>query len=100
MSLRDQILSAPSKGLTPVPVPEWGVTVYVRALSVSETEKAQKLVGASDYYAQLAAFIIFDEHGNRVFTEEDAKALSDKDYAPLDRVFGVYATVNGKPAKN
>ncbi len=91
-----KIVSAASKRQGhPVTVPEWGVTVYVRRLSVAdyllladEIESAEK-GGAKEQLealVRLCLFVIVDEAGDRVFNDDDGNVIRNSDLAALKRI--------------
>lgn len=76
---RDTILNAVDNQLESVEVPEWGGSVFVPVLSLdelSELSNVQKKTGNTN--AMMAVQVIRDEHGKRVFKDEDATVLSGK----------------------
>lgn len=105
---RDQILAASDLKSEAVEVPEWGGTVYVRAMSGTERDawevsmlevhengkglKARPVL--TDLRAKLCARCIADEAGNRLFTDADVEVLGQKSAAALDRVYGVAQRLN------
>jgi len=99
---RDQILSADDfASAKTVDVPEWGGSVRVRSMSAGERDLyEQDLVAGRDgdrvanVRARLLAFVIVDEEGNRVFSEEDIEALGNKSVVAVDRVFAVAQRMN------
>lgn len=102
MNLREQILSAeePSLKLAPVPVPEWGTSVYMKGWSGKEREQFEKEFGDMDdagpnVRARVLVRVLMDEAGNRIFTDEDASALGDKLAGPLGRLFGKVMDLSG-----
>lgn len=95
MSLRDNILSAKDNRLEPVEVPEWGSTVYVPVLTLGDREEIKRLSNSEDNAVMSAIFAIRDADGNRVFTEADAPALQQKSLRVINRVVGVFLSVNG-----
>jgi hypothetical protein len=82
-----------------VPVPEWGGDVLIRSMSASERDLyEQDLVAArvgdkdtgvkvTNVRARLLAFVIVDEKGNLLFSEDDIVALGKKSIVAVDRVF-------------
>jgi len=92
---REAILGAQDLAISPVPVPEWGGTVYVRVLSGVDRDWFEATVAAGDgkrknlanFRARFAALVICDADGKRLFTAQDAAALGQKSCAALDRVF-------------
>src|SRR4051812_21328519 len=103
MSIRDQILAANDSRLEPVEVPEWGCTVYVPVITLEDVPEVERAEGKAE---RLAAVIIRDAEGKRVFTDQDAPALAKKSMAAVVKVVEVFNRVNGyakdaeKPAKN
>lgn len=99
---RDAILGADDRSFVDVPVPEWGGTVRVGAMSGTDRDAWELLVfGSGDrnkavenVRASLLAFTIVDADGKRVFSAEDVKALGAKSSAALDRVFTAAKRLN------
>jgi Phage tail assembly chaperone len=99
MNIRDLILNSNDRKTEKVETPEWGCEhVYVRTLSHSERRRLRSVTTtASDddlYLAKLAASVICDEQGNRIFTDDDAKLVAEKSGPVLDRVVGVWMKLN------
>lgn len=102
---KDAILTAEDLKRELVPVPEWGGEVYVRALTGAERDKFESSVveqrgkrqifHTQDIRAKLAAYTIVDEKGERLFSDADVKALSQKSAAALNRVYEVAARLSG-----
>ncbi len=96
---RDEILQAKDLKTERVSVPEWGGDVLVRSMTGAERDAFEASIlekRGSDYdvnmrnlRAKLAAWTIVDEEGNRLFSEDDIKALSEKSAGALQRVFNV-----------
>lgn len=110
---RESILSAADIQYEIVPVPEWGGSVRVKALSGAERDefegsllKIRKTVrggrrGGTDagdedtevdyrnMRAKLVAKVVVDARGVRLFSESDIAALGQKSASALDRVYGV-----------
>lgn len=101
MNLREMILAAQDAKLEPVEVPEWGVTVYVRRRTVGDCIASRKSREAVEddsdvsFGTWLLSQVALDANGNRIFTDEDAKALLDKSDAAVGRVIDAHARVNG-----
>jgi len=89
-----------------VPVPEWGGDVLIRSMSASDRDMyEQDLVAArvgdkssgmkiTNVRARLLAFVIVDEEGNLLFSEEDIQALGKKSIVAVDRVFAEAQKMN------
>lgn len=96
MNLRETILSAADMPLTPVEVPEWGVTVYLRPLSGADRSRLVKAVqcGGVLYGIALAASLA-DDGGKLLFTEADIDALNAKSGRVLERLSAEVVRLNG-----
>jgi hypothetical protein len=104
-SLREQILGAKDVRMEPVEVPEWGVTVYVRAMGgddleaweVGEYELREKVGERSilAFRSRLLAHCLCDADGTRLFKPEDAPALGKRDARALSRLVKVAKRLNG-----
>lgn len=102
---RDAILSAQDIKRELVSVPEWGGDVYVRALtgaerdsfeaSVVEQRGKKQIFHTQDIRAKLVARAVVDESGNRIFTDTDVKALTQKSASALQRLFEVAQRLSG-----
>lgn len=94
---RDQILKAQDLPSEDVPVPEWGGTVRVRALTGAERDAFEQSIveqrgrsarmNLQNLRAKLVALTVVDEEGNRIFSDSDAKLLGKKSALALNRVF-------------
>jgi hypothetical protein len=102
---RDAILQAQDLPRELVDVPEWGGSVYVRALTGAERDafetsiveqrgKSTKM-NLKNIRAKLVALTVVDEEGNRIFSDSDASALGKKSAAALDKVFEVAQRLSG-----
>lgn len=83
MNLKDQIAQARDVKLQPVEVPEWGVTVYLKELTVGErlalydvmTDDANK---DRLLYVYAILYSVCDQDGNRAFGLEDYDLVANK----------------------
>lgn len=95
MLTKEQILKAKDYDIEEMEVPEWGGSIYLRAMTGMNRDRfehvAMKMVGDSENMigvrARLAAWSICDADGNFLFTDEDAEELGKKNGAVLDRIF-------------
>lgn len=102
---RDQILKAQDLPTEDVPVPEWGGTVRVRALTGAERDAFEQSIveqrgrsarmNLQNLRAKLVALTVVDEEGNRIFSDSDAKLLGKKSALALNRVFEVAQKLSG-----
>lgn len=99
MSLRDKILAAEDTVLTPVEVPEWACTVYLKRLNVGERiplldalerkGDENKIVGVL-----CLIYCVVDEDGKPVFGYDDYDALMNKAGDVVLRLGGRAAKLN------
>lgn len=101
------ILGAPLPPPTAVHVPEWGGTVFVRAMSGFERDAFELGMlgpdGKADkrnFRGRLAAACLCDVNGHALFTPADAVKLGATHAAALSRVFDVAAELNGFTASD
>ena len=96
---RDQILAAQDLSRELVEVPEWGGSIWVRALTGGERDDFEasclsaKGKGAELNYRNMRAKLVVrtavTEAGERVFADADVEALTQKSASALDRLFAV-----------
>lgn len=110
MLTRDQILAAQDiPAPVPVDVPEWGGTVFVRVMSGTERDaweaaslkiqgtgkKTSAVPNLENARARLCALCLCDEHGKRLFSNNDVAELGKKNARALDRVYDKASQING-----
>jgi hypothetical protein len=99
---REQILAAEDLRREKVSVPEWGGDVFVKAMTGLERDSFEMSLIGVDRKAyllgargKLAVRCIVDEHGSRLFNDDDFDHLSAKSASALDRVGRVAQRLNG-----
>ncbi|MEW6048250.1 MAG: hypothetical protein AB1609_17535 [Bacillota bacterium] len=102
---RDEILKVQDLPVEEIEVKEWGGFLRVRGLtgaerdafeqSVVETRGRNTRMNLKNIRAKLVAMTVVDEHGNRLFTDEDAELLGRKSATALNRVFEVAQRLSG-----
>lgn len=101
---RDEILAVNDLQIQAVDVPEWGGKVYIRGLRGRERDQYEEsllggAIGGRISYdnarAKLLVRCICDEHGERIFRDEDADVLGTKSAIVLDRLFGIASRISG-----
>lgn len=107
---RDEILSAIDIRIVQVEVPEWGGSVYVRALTGAQRDQYEEslirwratkgkqvaaTVALGNARAKLVSLALVNEDGEPLFTDRDVAALGEKSAAALERVFDVAAKLSG-----
>jgi hypothetical protein len=101
MSIRDKIKGTLVK--YPVDVPEWGVKVFVRALTAGELRDQQKLVaeGADDLAVAIGAVCLaaLEEDGAQLFADPDD--LLEVPFGGITRLAQaiIDKTIGGDPGK-
>jgi hypothetical protein len=84
---KDAILSANDLPREAVEIPEWGGTVYVRALNGDERDALERMVTTDKVSrAAIAALCVVDESGKRLFSSDDLPALAAKHGGALERI--------------
>ncbi len=101
---KSQIRSANDKRFTEVEVPEWGGSVRLGSFSAQIREELEMAMLARrngdsmdvrGYRVQVVLAAAVDDAGSRLFTEDDATWLSDKDGVVLDRLADAALEHNG-----
>lgn len=98
---KELILQAADLPRETVNVPEWGGEVLVRGLTARERDMFEQSLNVdgktniANIRARLCVLCMVDEAGNRLFSDDDAGALSTKSGAALNRVFEVAQRING-----
>lgn len=106
----DQIFAADDLTLKPVEVPEWGGTVYVRPLGGDERDAYEASMTIQKgpelesnpvgMRARLVVRGVTDANGVRLFKDNDAPRLGQKNAAVLDRLFDEIAELSGLSASS
>lgn len=98
MNLRQQALLAEDRPRVPVDIPEWGFSAFVQTLMAEDYDDyeswAFKKDDGNNYRAKLVCRALVDEHGNRIFTDDDAAAVGKKSALVVGRIFNVVAAHN------
>jgi hypothetical protein len=107
---RDTILQARNARLEPMESPEFGGTVYVRAMSGTERDafedETYKVNGKSvelnrrNGRARLLVRCLCDAEGKRLFTDADAQALGEQPAYLLDPLYAKALRLNGFTASD
>jgi len=101
---REAILQAQDIEYRELIIPEWNGVVRLKALKTVEYEAFQNHVqnkmkkGKMDLRnvtANLISRVIVDAKGERVFTQEDVQALSQKSQKPVNRIWKAVKEMNG-----
>lgn len=101
MLSKDQILNAKDIKVEEIDVPEWGGSVFVRVMSGKERDAFERTIDDSagnkreNFRARLAALVISDDKGSRLFDEKDIASLALKSALALDRVCKAGMHLNG-----
>lgn len=102
---RDSILQAQDIQTEDVEVPEWGGTVRVRGLTGAQRDQFESSIvslkgkrqdiNMQNVRAKLVALSVVDEEGQRIFQDDDIRALGMKSAVALQRVFDVAQRLSG-----
>jgi hypothetical protein len=102
---RDDILAQPDAQHLPreeVVLPHWDGKVYVRTLSGLERDDLEQAIadhggirGMRHVKAFIAARCVVDADGNRLFNDDDAPKLAEKDSRPLQLIMTRASRLNG-----
>lgn len=100
------ILGVEDRGYVELDVPEWGCRVRIGTLTGAERDALEasgirvvngkvKVVDKSGMRARLAAYVLQDLEGNRLFTEADIPKLAKKSAKALERINVAASELNG-----
>ncbi|MEU2992894.1 hypothetical protein ABZ772_21550 [Streptomyces griseoincarnatus] len=104
---KEQIAAADDRKWEDVPVPEWGGTVRLVGMSGSERNAYQsslvvlgpngsvQRMNMTDQLAKLVAKCLVGEDGQRLFSDNEVKALGAKNGAVLERLGQVAQRLSG-----
>lgn len=95
----DDILSAEDSRYEVIDVPEWGGSVRIRTMGgyergALEVMWQRKNGAVADFRERFAAICICDAKGERLFRDDQLKALGKKSAPALERVFDAAAKLN------
>ena len=86
---KNAILTADDMRYDTVDCPEWGGDVRVRGLTAYEQSIISKLVAEdkrNEVTLKVVQFGCVDESGERIFSADDIKQLSQKSYMVIERI--------------
>lgn len=92
MLSKGAILAADDIRIKTVDVPEWGGTVGIRVISGTDRDKFEQSYSDKDmgnFRIRFLAASLCDEHGGRLFTDEDVEELGRKSSLVINRLFAV-----------
>lgn len=99
---KDAILGSDDLPFEDVDVPEWGGKVRVASMTAGERDRFEQMIvdkksgtiKLENIRAILAAHVIIDENGDRLFTDKDLVTLSKKSARAIGRVFEAAQRLN------
>jgi hypothetical protein len=87
MLTRDAILGLDDLPREEVNIPEWGGSVYVRALTGAERDQLERMISKDSVSrAAIAALCVVDAKGERLFSAKDVDKLATKHGSALERI--------------
>lgn len=99
---QQNILDAADLPLERVHVPEWGGDVFLRSMDARDRDAFDAALHAqggdgypSNFRASVVAATLCDEHGARLFRDDQAELLGRKSATAVTRLFDVAARLNG-----
>ncbi len=101
---KEQILAMKDVKIEEIEIPEWGGSVFVKAMTGEERDsfelsivdkKERGKVNLENVRAKLCAMTICDEKGERLFSDKEIFALSKKSALALSRIFALAQKLNG-----
>lgn len=98
MNLAQQILLVEDRPTVPINLPEWGVSLFVQTLTAKDRDDYDFWAygdSRENVSAKLVCRALVDEHGNRVFCDDDAVAVGNKSAKVVSRIFDVAVRHNG-----
>lgn len=75
-------------------VPEWGGSIYIRRMDVSDLKSTGMLDGGENVAISMMVACICDEDGRRLFSKKDINALAKTEFQVALRVFTRVAHTN------
>jgi len=91
--LRDRLLAVKDFTLTPLEVPEWGETVFIKSLSVGDARKFAD--GNETNIFQMLVSSLHDEQGEPLFTMEDVPFFESRSPKAIERISEAILEANG-----
>jgi len=101
MLTKEQIMNVNDTVIEKVSVPEWNGDVHVRSMTCADREvlsqqiEADKKTGKSCVQVRIAIISTCDKDGNRIFSDADAKVLSERSNSALQRIVAAANKING-----
>lgn len=104
MNLKEQITNARDVEITPLEVPEWGTTVYLKQVNVKERiALVEQINEANMGNGRLSVFTVLftlcDESGNLVFGPDDYDLVASKNSRVVDRISNKAWDLNSMPVE-
>jgi hypothetical protein len=95
---RDAILKAQDVSTVEVSIPEWGGSIRVRSMTVSERNEFGRRVSSAEEKTSIGAWLVtllsVDDKGGRLFKPEDVEALEQRNAKAVDAVVNAILEVN------
>lgn len=92
---KEDIFNCNDLPIKEVKVPEWGGSVYIKALSVGQFNSLkEKKIESKEYFIRILAMSLVTEQGVRLMDDEEIKVLLDKSPSAVERIFDEILILN------
>lgn len=95
MLSKEQILSITDKATKEINVPEWGGTIFLKALTFEDQDYFDSIADDKDQNQKMLIRIVCDADGNPLFSEEDIPALKKKSLPAFKLILKEFKAFNG-----
>jgi hypothetical protein len=97
---REAILSKRTGRIVPVEIPEWGDTVYLRALTVGERDRIDQYVQdakqkVTGFRSLVLSLCLCDADGTRLFADSQRSEIDTLDAGVIERLFSAAMPLAG-----
>ena len=97
---RDAILGLDDLPRVEVAIPEWGGSVFVRALTGGERDQLERMIAKDAVSrASIVALCVVDEKGERLFAQKDVEKLAGKHGGALEKIVSAALSFNSLSAE-
>jgi hypothetical protein len=95
MLTKEEILSITDKAVKEIEVPEWGGTVFVRGMTIEDTDYCKSMEDDPESLEKMIIRFVCDDQGHALFTEDDIPLMKKKSYQSFQRIVKEFREFNG-----